>query len=914
MKTLTRFLGDPKYADREELADARNLLGRSYQLQRKFTAALEAWREYLAKHPSHHAWSDVQREIVNTEFLMAADKAQAKQYDEARKLWTEFLAKYPLDPRDPGILYAFGLMDFQQEKFTAAIDDWRRLVSKYPGTDDASRGQYMIAVTLETKLGKLDEALKEYKKVESGACTNHAQIAIARLTTKSMAIATERIFRSDETPKIRLTSRNIESVTVRAYKVDLETYFRKMHNIQGVEGLDISLIDPDKTFEFKVPKYAEYQELESQIEVPLFKELKAGVEKALPAGAWAVTVSSKTLEATTLVLQSDLDLIAKCSRDELFVFAENMRTGKPWAGAKLLISNGQQVFAEATTGDDGVFKQSYKELKDAGDVRVFALADGCVASNVVNLNGVGVAQGLSDKGYIYTDRPAYRAGQLVHVRGVLRRAIDDNYTIEKGKKYTLDVFDARSRSIWQEDVKLSDFGSFHIHFMLPATSPVGNYRVVVHDDDGHSFEGGFQLHEYQLEPVRLTVETDRRVYYRGEEIEGTIRAAFYYGAPLAGREIVYQLAGGRTNTAKTDEKGEVHFKFPTRDFHETQTLPLVVTLPERNIRTAQNFFLATQGFSFSLNTVRPVFVAGETFEVTIKATDAEGKPLAQKLALRVLERTVVDGKVGESEVEQHELTTDKEGIARQTLRLEKGAQYILRAEGIDRFKNPVTNQQLVRISDENDHVRLRILADRHTFKVGDTAEVQLHWREAPALALVTFQGARVLDYKLVQLERGANKFTIPMSAKLAPNFDLSVAVMTNASRAASANSEPSRVSGRSSAATSAAPLPRSDQSVQRRAAIADRDHAEAKGRRQGLDPPRRGNRAGDQGDRPARQAGLGRNQPRHGRASPARALQPERPADRRLFQGHPPRIGAAHDDQRHLRLCAKRRTRSIGIC
>ncbi len=42
----------------------------------------------------------------------------------------------------------------------------------------------------------------------------------------------------------------------------------------------------------------------------------------------AVTVSSKTLEATTLVMQSDLDIIVKSSRDEVFVFAENMRTGK----------------------------------------------------------------------------------------------------------------------------------------------------------------------------------------------------------------------------------------------------------------------------------------------------------------------------------------------------------------------------------------------------------------------------------------------------------------------------------------------------------------------------------------------------------------------------------------------------------
>ncbi len=452
VKSLTRFLADKRYADREELADARNLLGRSYQLQRKFTAALDAWHEYLTKHPSHHAWSDVQREIVDTEFLMAADKAQAKQYDAARKLWTEFLAKYPLDPRDPSILYAFGLMDYQQEKYAAAIDDWRRLVSKYPGTEDASRGQYMIAATLETKLGKLDEALKEYQKVNCGSYQSQAQVAVARLTTKSMAIVTERIFRSDETPRIKLSTRNIESVTVRAYKVDLETYFRKMHAIQGVEGLDISLIDPDKTFEFKVPKYAEYQELESEIDLALFKDAGGlAAKNSLPAGAWAVTISSKTLEATTLVLQSDLDLIVKSSRDELFVFAENMRTGKPWPGAKLLVSNGQNVFAEATAGADGVFKQSFKELKDATDVRVFATVNGCVASNMVNLSGVGVAQGLVDRGYIYTDRPAYRAGQLVHVRGMIRRAVDDAYTIEKGKKFTLDVFDARSRSIWQED-------------------------------------------------------------------------------------------------------------------------------------------------------------------------------------------------------------------------------------------------------------------------------------------------------------------------------------------------------------------------------------------------------------------------------------------------------------------------------
>ncbi len=644
VKSLNQFLADPRYAEREELPDARNLLGRSYQLERKFTEALAAWREYLAKHPSQHAWSEVQHAIVDTEFLMAEDKVRTKEFDEARRLWTEFMAKYPLDPRAAAILDRFGQMHFHQEKYAEAIADWRRLVSKYPGTEEASHGQLMIGVTLETRLGKLEEAIKEYKLVQ-GPFASQAQSFVGRLTAKSISIATERVFRTDEAPKLRLTSRNIDAVTVRAYRVDLETYFRKMHTIAGVEGLDIMLIDPDKTFEYKVPKYAEYQEFENQVEIALpagtaensapFQgggrgRVGAADAKPVSARALAVTVSSKTLEATTLVLQSDLDLIVKSSRDELFVFAENMRTGKPWPKVRLLISNGQQVFAEGVTGDDGVFKQSYKELHDANDVRVLGLAEGGVASNIVGLQGVGVAQGLADKGYIYTDRPAYRAGQLVHVRGLLRRAVNDNYIVEKGKSWTLEVRDPRSRSIWQEQVKLSEFGSFAAHWTLPETSPVGSYRVSVFDADGHTHEGSFEVRSYQLEPVRLSVETDRHVYYRGELIDGHIKAAFYYGAPLVDREVRYQLADGPVVTARTDGKGEIHFKFPTLEYHDSQVLRLSAGLPERNLAAEQNFYLATQGFGFALSTVRPVFVAGESFELTLKTLDAEGKPLARR--------------------------------------------------------------------------------------------------------------------------------------------------------------------------------------------------------------------------------------------------------------------------------------------
>ena len=189
--------------------------------------------------------------------------------------------------------------------------------------------------------------------------------------------------------------------------------------------------------------------------------------------------------------------------------------------------------------------------------------------------------------------------------------------------------------------------------------------------------------------------------------------------------------------------------------------------------------LATSGFAIETKVARDVVIAGESFELDVLARDADNKPVQRKLSLSVLRRAVVDGKVGETEVQSAELQTDEKGRVRHTLKLADGGQFVLRVSGEDRFKNSIVADRVVRVSDDSDQVRLRILADTHSYKVGDTAKVNVHWRQAPALALVTHQGARILDYRLVTLKRGNNVLPIPMTAKLAPNFELSVTVMTD---------------------------------------------------------------------------------------------------------------------------------------
>ncbi len=804
--TLKTLIENPDYAKAKQVPAAWNLLGQSYAAQKKFTEAIAAWREFLDKYPSDSNWSNVQRVIIDTEYAIAEEERVRENYAAARKLWETFLNKYPLDGRAPVILLLFGQMEFDegsrlstsgtslspakggaggetaaaedkikpdpeaaQKLFLAAIDDWQWLVSKYPGTNEASQGALNIGITLEERLGRLVDALEAYKKVE-GQHQGEAQQRIANLTAKQLEIVTERKFRSNEKPRIRLSTRNLENVSIKLYRIDLADYFRKMHLATGVESLDIALIDPDKTLDHKVEKYEKYRRIDEQVEIPVDGP-----------GVTAITVSSDALEATTMLVVSDIDIIVKSSRNELFVFAQNLLTNKPAEGVSLLISDASKVFAEAATGKDGVLQKKFDELKTVTDLRVFAVQDGHAASSLVSLEGLQFAVGLSPKGYLYSERPAYRAGQLVNLKGIVRWVTNDRYTFKPGEKYQLDVYDARGRVIHTETTALGEFGTVAAHFMLPGTAPQGQYRVhLFQPGREQSYETSFLVHEYQLEPIQFSVDLKQKTFYRGEHVTGKFVLKYYYGTPLAGRTIQYRLGDDRLFTAETDANGEVAFDLETQRYSESQPLALLAQYPERNLATGETIYLATRGFLIGVSTLRNVYIAGETFDATLAVNDPAGKPVGVALKLEVFEQiAAARGRpAGERLVQTYEAKSEeKTGKAQVTVRIEKAGRYLLRATGIDRFGNPVSGALPLVVSGDDDKVRLRILADKHHYKVGETGRVQLHWRNGPALALVTYEGAEVLGYKLVELTTGANAFDLPLDEKLAPNFELSVAVM-----------------------------------------------------------------------------------------------------------------------------------------
>ena len=770
--------------------------------QKDYPAAIEAWKKYIKQFPDGPQWTNAQRGIVDSEFQTGVDLIAEGRYDEAVKVWDAFLAEHPLDARCRQIMFAYGQIHYhlseqnkssETDELRKAISEWERLVDKYPQTEESSLALFRIGRIYEEKLGDLEKAVESYRELNWGSWQSKAQQRIAEMTDKKLQLVTERVFRTDEPARVKVTLRNIEKVTVSIYKLNLESYWRKMRRITGVEQLDIALIAPNKTWEYKVPDYQKHRLFTQEIEIPMDG-----------AGVYAVNVGETDLEATTLVIRSDIDAIIKTSHKETLVFAENMLTGEPVSQAKVLVSDGTKVICEGETGDDGVFHQRLDELNIVPQASVFVIKDGNVASNLLDITGLSLSEGLTPRGYLYTDRPAYRPGQKVFIHGVVRDVENGVYVVPSGDTYKLSIVDSKGRLLREEELQISEFGTFSTEMSLDENAPLGEYRItavatILTDegdklDENRVYVGSFQVQRFQLEKMKLTIDFPRRIYFRGEKIEATFAASFYYGQPVRNKPIRYQLPNGQSYTEPTDAEGKLKVIFDTTSMQPGMELKFRGSIEGENVQVEDAVFLAHLGFSIRVTPSAEVVLSGEPFDVTVSATGADDKPVGKELTLSVFRVTKptshpilsqipwIEGdkarpypevKVGEHKI----ITDDKTGKGGVQLDLEKGGVYVLRASGVDRFGQPVSGENSVTISDDEDAIKLRIFAERTDLKVGGSEKIRVHSRLKPTLALVTFEGEGIIRYRIVPLKKGWNELEFTVGHEHFPNFHLAVAAI-----------------------------------------------------------------------------------------------------------------------------------------
>ena len=334
-----------EFATRATFQVARAKLG-----QGRFEEAVAAFEGYLSQYPSGPESGDARRSILDARFAAAEDAFGREKFADARAGWTAFADAYPLDGRVPTALFNVGRAFAAENKYPEAIAAWDALAARFPDNAEAAHGRFEAAALVEVEQGDPAAAIERFRKV-AGDNPWVAQAAqrIAVMEAKALAVVTPRAFRSGESPQLKVTTRNLETLTFSAYKLDPEAYFRKKQTLGDVGALDVGLVAPDAEWTAPVPGYAKYKPVEATFDLKV----------AVP-GVYVVKVSDeKHLQAAALVIGSDLEAIVKASRTQLLVFAQDMKAGKGRAGAKVLVADGTKIVFEGTTGPDGVVQGTW---------------------------------------------------------------------------------------------------------------------------------------------------------------------------------------------------------------------------------------------------------------------------------------------------------------------------------------------------------------------------------------------------------------------------------------------------------------------------------------------------------------------------------------------------------------------------
>ena len=264
-------------------------------------------------------------------------------------------------------------------------------------------------------------------------------------------------------------------------------------------------------------------------------------------GAYVVKFDDGELEATSLVLVTDLVLVTKASKRNALVFAQDAKTGEPVAGVKLVVSDGAKILFEETTGKDGVWLKQDPAFEKAQRCVVYGSAAGGAAVTGLDLASLGQPAALSPRCFVALDRSSYRPGEVARAWALARGVKNGSYAIDEGRKVRIALQDPSGLTLRTVDATLSAFGTARADLEIPNSAGFGNYTVAVLDAASDALAAlgtaAFAVEEIRTDRIRLEVTPENAVVMRGEAVKGSVKASYFSGGPAAKRNIQIDLPG-----------------------------------------------------------------------------------------------------------------------------------------------------------------------------------------------------------------------------------------------------------------------------------------------------------------------------------------------------------------------------------
>ncbi len=442
----------------------------------------------------------------------------------------------------------------------------------------------------------------------------------------------------------------------------------------------------------------------------------------------------------------------------------------------------------------------------------------------------------ASKTYVYTDRPIYRPGHTVNIRGIDRIGFDGIYEVWNGEKVSLEIFDSLGARIYETNLQQSLYGTFSTKFDLPTDVPLGTYRIEVF---GQSFY--FDVEEYVPAAFKLEALTDKEEYVNGDTFKLDIQADYYFGVPLDEGTISYDVTaqdyyfdrytdeyfnfGGGwyycyscgygddflfRGETDINEKGHAtiertfNFKdyFDDVDSEGSKLVTVSVTAKDINGRSVslQKSFIVHKGeFYLGLKTDEYYTSVNTPNTLRVKTVDTTGKPLSingiEKVVYKVdwetFKRQEVDGgfyyrsEKKLTEISRENISTDKQGNWSGSLALASEGQYevhVIKSDEKGNKLKTITNVYVYGsnsvVVPPNNNYELDLEVEKTDLNVGDEASLLIKSPYQKAKALISVERGTIYDYWIVDVVGGLYVHKFPIKSEYSPNVYVSVLLLS----------------------------------------------------------------------------------------------------------------------------------------
>jgi uncharacterized protein YfaS (alpha-2-macroglobulin family) len=554
---------------------------------------------------------------------------------------------------------------------------------------------------------------------------------------------------------------------------------------------------------------------------------------ALGKGVYLVEATDGDLRAYTIVIVSELGIITKMAPGQVLAFAADRRTGAPVPGADVRVWSDAKEQSKLRTDANGLAESSLPQGRYQ-DIRIVAVHGEDVAVLTPYAWNLSSNPGEDITGYIYTDRPIYRPGHTVHFKVILRAHNGDAYQLTSGKPVQVEIQDPTGKTALQTSLPLSQFGTIHGDFTLATNAALGYYSIFVSADSSsvRSANGGFHVEEYKKPEYEVKVTPSAPRVLQGDEITATIEAKYYFGEPVGGASVTYVVhtssfwtpfierddegnsseeeeggddSGSQTDyyydydrretaeqSAKLDADGKLTVHIPTKpnEHHRDLRYRIEARVTDDANReiSGVNFVVATYGsFALGVSTESYIYKPGDNIAAIVVARDYDGHPVRTPVHVDLVRDRWNYSRMDETVIASQDGQTSDDGTARLTFTTTEAGGFILKATAKTPEDREVNESAWLWIPGNDfgegwwgeGRRQIRLIADKKSYKVGDTAHVLIMTGVADSHVLVTTEGRNIHTKTVVHAKSQTITVDIPLRSNDQPNIFVAAAFLND---------------------------------------------------------------------------------------------------------------------------------------